>query len=145
MFTVEILAYTNKSLMKRISFIAVLFFISNLSIGQNVLRYTNGFIVAKVYEGKVLKDSVPMGKNVIITKDTFFNNYTLTCTDVNGKRLAFEFDFVSNDKGILMLKDKTSGDLFWAVDDLFLNGALLLTNFGGNQSAQLQIFGMQKN
>jgi hypothetical protein len=68
--------------------------------------------------------SNPIGLNVNLTYDTFFKNYVIVYTDIDGRRNRIRWKFIDeNDAGDILMQDN-HGKYAYLIDRIETNGTL---------------------
>ena len=112
--------------------ITLLFFISLSSSSQNSKKeYYNGiaYTFFSKENGEIIK-KIPTSQNAYLTKDTFFNSYTIyVILEGNEGMLKYKMHYVRTDeKGMLYKEDANSIVDFWyIIDTLDIDGKLFIT------------------
>jgi len=71
----------------------------------------------------------PIGLNVNLTYDTFFKNYVIVYTDVEGRRNRIRWKFITeNDAGDIIMQDN-HGKYAYLIDKIETNGTLIFLGY----------------
>ncbi len=121
-------------------------------LGQNKKDYSGGEFYMVHIDGKTNQEisSIPMGRNVLLSYDTFFKSYSIGYSDQNNTFKYMQFTYYGSDEtSYKLMKMKGRDDLIWgAVDNLLdSEGKIMFIALGetkDNKSIMFKIINLHK-